>query len=267
MGPSPRECISADAGSSAIKRQQSRLIGPTVKCFVIHSPFLFWHRIFDLLFFSVHNAAALLCCVCPFEVANCDLKIQAMNKTAIVLEKRVGSKILILRNQKVILDADLAELYGVTVKRFNEQVKRNANRFPADFRFTLSRAEFKNLRSQIATSKSGRGGRRYLPQAFTEHGAIMAATVLSSKRAIEMSVFVVRAFVRMRDALALNNSIETKLSELEKRLDSHDADIQDLVDAIRELMAPLPANNRRIGFEAPATSIRSRNKSLKAAKA
>jgi ORF6N domain len=187
-----------------------------------------------------------------------------MNKSAIVLEKRVGSKILILRNQKVILDADLAELYGVPVKQLNQQVKRNRDRFPSDFSFALTKAEHQRfLRSQIVTSNVGRGGRRYLPQAFTEHGAIMAATVLNSKRAIEMSVFVVRAFVRMRDALALNHSIETKLSELEKRLDSHDGDIQDLVEAIRELMAPLPANNRRIGFETPSGSAKTHAKTLK----
>ena len=177
-----------------------------------------------------------------------------MNKTAIVLAKRVGSKILILRNQKVILDTDLAELYGVPVKRLNEQLKRNPQRFPRDFLFTLTREEYKHLRSQNATSSSAHGGRRYLPHAFTEHGAIMAATVLNSKRAIEMSVFVVRAFVQMRQSLVVNQHVVSKLSELEARLDSHDAEIQDLVDAIRELLTPLPANNRRIGFEAPARS-------------
>lgn len=177
-----------------------------------------------------------------------------MNKIAIVLAKRVGSKILILRNQKVILDTDLAELYGVPVKRLNEQLKRNPQRFPRDFLFTLTREEYKHLRSQNATSSSAHGGRRYLPHAFTEHGAIMAATVLNSKRAIEMSVFVVRAFVQMRQSLVVNQHVVSKLSELEARLDSHDAEIQDLVDAIRELLTPLPANNRRIGFEAPARS-------------
>jgi ORF6N domain-containing protein len=175
-----------------------------------------------------------------------------MNKTAIVLAKRVASKILVLRNQKVILDADLAELYGVPVKRLNEQLRRNPQRFPADFLFTLTRAEYKNLRSQNATSSSAHGGRRYLPHAFTEHGAIMAATVLNSKRAIEMSLFVVRAFVQMRQALVVNQHVVSKLSELEARLDSHDAEIQDLVDAIRELITPLPAKHRRIGFEVPA---------------
>ena len=177
-----------------------------------------------------------------------------MNKTALILAKKVDSKILVLRDQKVILDVDLAALYGVSVKRLNEQIKRNANRFPADFFFRLSPAEYENLRSQNATSSSSHGGRRYLPHAFTEHGAIMAATVLNSKRAIEMSIFVVRAFVRMREALAENQQIVTKLSEIERRLESHDVEIQELVDAIRELMAPLPANNRRIGFEAPSAS-------------
>jgi len=183
-----------------------------------------------------------------------------MNKAALVLAKKVDSKILVLRDQKVILDAELAALYGVSVKRLNEQIKRNAKRFPADFLFRLSPAEYQNLRSQNATSSSSHGGRRYLPHAFTEHGAIMAATVLNSKRAIEMSIFVVRAFVRMRQALAMNQQIVTKLSEIEMRLESHDVEIQELVDAIRELMAPLPANNRRIGFETPASSNKSQNK-------
>jgi len=175
-----------------------------------------------------------------------------MNKTAIVLANRVSSKILILRNQKVILDTDLAELYGVPVKRLNEQIKRNPQRFPDDFLFTLTSEEYQNLKSQDATSGSSHGGRRYLPYAFTEHGAIMAATVLNSKRAIEMSVFVVRAFVQMRQSLVVNQHVVSKLSELEARLDNHDAEIQDLVVAIHELIAPLPASNRRIGFETPS---------------
>jgi len=181
-----------------------------------------------------------------------------MNKTAIILAKRVSSKILVLRNQKVILDTDLAELYGVPVKRLNEQFKRNLQRFPPDFLFTLTRAEYQNLKSQTATSSSAHGGRRYLPHAFTEHGAIMAATVLNSKRAIEMSIFVVRAFVGMRQALAVNQYVVSKLSEREARLDSHDAEMQDLIEAIRELMAPLPANSRRIGFEAPLPNRKAR---------
>jgi hypothetical protein len=186
-----------------------------------------------------------------------------MNKTTIVLARKVGSKILVLRGQKIMLDVDLAELYGVTVKRLNQQVKRNASRFPSDFAFRLSRNEYANLRSQIATSSSSHGGRRYLPHAFTEHGAIMAAAVLNSKRAIEMSIFVVRAFVRMRAVLALNHHVVAKLSELESRLDNHDAELQELIEAIRELMTPLPANNRRIGFEAPPESGKGQSKALR----
>jgi ORF6N domain len=186
-----------------------------------------------------------------------------LNKTAIILAKRVGTKILVLRNQKVILDTDLADLYGVSVKRLNEQIKRNPKRFPADFLFTLTGEEYQNLRSQNATSSSTHGGRRYLPNAFTEHGAIMAATVLNSRRAIDMSIFVVRAFVQMRQATAMNQHIVSKLAELEARLDGHEGEIQGLVDAIRELIEPLPASNRRIGFEAPPDSEKPEPKSLK----
>jgi hypothetical protein len=119
----------------------------------------------------------------------------------------------------------------------NEQVKRNAARFPSDFLFQLRPAELDSLRSQIATSKKGRGGRRYVPYAFTEHGAIMAATVLNSERAIEMSIFVVRAFVRMRQAA---------------RLEGHDADIKDVMQALGQPMAPPPRNPRKIGFAPPS---------------
>ncbi len=127
-------------------------------------------------------------------------------------------------------------------------------------RLQLSSAEYESLRLQFATSNEGRGGRRYLPYAFTEHGAIMAATVLNSQRAIEMSIFVVRAFVRMREALAANRQIVAKLTELESRLESHDADIQELVEAIRELMAPPARNGRRIGFDYTSGSPKLRGK-------
>src|SRR5579859_1219032 len=190
-----------------------------------------------------------------------------MNKTAIILAKRVSSRILVFRNQKVILDTDLAELYGVPVKHLNQQVKRNGHRFPSDFLFTLTKVESESLRSQIVTSNVGRGGRRYLPYAFTEHGAIMAATVLNSKRAIEMSIFVVRAFVGMRQALVVNQHVVSKLSELEARIESHDAEIGEVIEAIRELMEPLPANHRRIGFELPSVSEKPQRKALKAKRA
>src|SRR5215469_7925800 len=184
-----------------------------------------------------------------------------MNTTALEITKRVDSKILVLRNQKVILDTDLAELYGVPVKQLNQQVKRNEHRFPPDFVFLLTEAENKSLSSQKATSSSSHGGRRYLPHAFTEHGAIMAASVLNSKRAIEMSIFVVRAFVQMRQFTVQNQHIVSKLAELEARIDSHDGEIQGLVDAIRELIEPLPASNRRIGFEAPGLPPKPQNES------
>src|SRR5919197_752094 len=132
-----------------------------------------------------------------------------MSKTSLAVS--VESRILVLRQQKVILDSDLAELYGVPVKRLNEQVKRNQERFPPDFMFRLNPEESESLRSQNATSKTGRGGRRYAPYAFTEHGAIMAATVLNSERAVEMSVYVVRAFVQLRELIASNKELAQRL--------------------------------------------------------
>jgi len=165
----------------------------------------------------------------------------------------VESRILILRHQRVILDSDLAELYGVTVKRLNQQVNRNQDRFPIDFMFRLTAKEDQNLRLQIATSSQKHGGRRYLPYAFTEHGAIMAATVLNSKRAIEMSVFVVRAFVRMREMLVKNRQLAAKINELDRRLETHDTAIQGLIDAIKELMIPAETTRKhKIGFQLPA---------------
>jgi hypothetical protein len=179
-----------------------------------------------------------------------------MSKQVTVLTKRVESKIVLIRGLRVILDTDLAELYGVEVKRLNEQVKRNLRRFPDDFVMRLSAEEAANLRSQNVISSSSHGGRRFLPNAFTEHGAIMAASVLNSERAVEMSIFVVRAFVRMREALASNQEILSKLAELEHRVESHDTNIQELIEAIRELMEPPPATGRQIGFALPTDSAK-----------
>jgi phage regulator Rha-like protein len=175
-----------------------------------------------------------------------------MTKKPAALAIPVESRILFLRHQRVVLDSDLAELYGVTVKRLNQQVQRNQGRFPADFMFRLNSKEDQILRLQIATSKKGRGGRRYPPYAFTEHGAIMAATVLNSKRAIEMSVFVVRAFVRMREMLLKNRQLAAKITELDRRLETHDTAIQDLIEAIKELMTPEETSKRKIGFQLPS---------------
>ena len=174
-----------------------------------------------------------------------------MPKRPVQLSRSVESRILILRHQRVILDSDLAKLYGVPVRQLNQQVKRNRERFPMDFMFQLTAKEEESLRSQIVISKKGRGGRRYPPYAFTEHGAIMAATVLNSTRAIEMSVFVVRAFVRMREMLAKNRQLAAKINELDRRLETHDTAIQDIIEAIKELMAPEGPTKRKIGFQLP----------------
>jgi phage regulator Rha-like protein len=172
-----------------------------------------------------------------------------MAKTsAIVPVERIESRILLVRGRKVIFDSDLAELYGVSTKRLNEQVKRNRDRFPADFMFRLNSEEVKGLRSQSATSNRERGGRRYLPNAFTEHGAIMAATILNTSRAVEVSVYVVRAFIRLREILATHKELARKLAQLEERIEEHDEEIVAIFEAIRELMAPPEKPGKRIGF-------------------
>ena len=186
----------------------------------------------------------------------------------------ITQRIVVLREQKVLLDADLAALYGVETKRFNEQVKRNLARFPADFMFELSAEEFAALRSQFATSNaspSGRGGRRYLPRAFTEHGAIMAASVLNSPRAIEVSMYVVRAFVRLRELAATHGELAKRLDALEEKTEAlamqHDTfsrntrnQLKQVFDALRELMTPPEPNKRPIGFVTPED----KNKATKA---
>ena len=160
----------------------------------------------------------------------------------------IEKKIYLIRNQRVMLDSDIAELYGVTTKRFNEQVKRNIERFPEDFMFKLTDAEYKILRSQFATSNIIHGGRRYTPYVFTEHGAIMAATILNSSKAVEMSIFVVRAFVKLREITSGNKELAQKLNELEKKYEKHDKDIKAIIDAIRQLMTSPEKTKRKIGF-------------------
>ena len=154
--------------------------------------------------------------------------------------------IIRVRGQAVILDVALAALYGVTVKRLNEQVRRNVDRFPIDFMFQLSEAEWNALRSQIATSNKGRGGRRYAPYAFTEHGAVMAANVLNSDQAIQVSVVIVRAFVRLRRMALSVEALARKVSELET---CYDASFSAVFDAIRQLMLPPDEPRKPIGFD------------------
>lgn len=183
--------------------------------------------------------------------------------------KPIESAILHLRNQKVILDADLADLYEVPTKRLNEQVKRNADRFPEDFMFQLTAREWSDLKSQNATSSgearkgpgdekssrsqivtSSHGGRRNLPYAFTEHGALQAANVLKSERAVAMSVYVIRAFVQMRESLAANAAVLQQLAAMDHKLQEHDEALVILWNKLKPLlMPPPPLPKRRIGFK------------------
>ena len=160
----------------------------------------------------------------------------------------IESAIYSLRGQRVMLDSDLAAIYGTSTMRLNEQFKRNRKRFPDDFAFVLTRKEFTNLISQDAISRS-HGGRRTLPIAFTEHGAIMLASVLNSEIAVQASVRVVRAFVRLREMVAANAQLASKLAELERRLDSHDEAIVDLFATLKRLLEPPESPKKReIGF-------------------
>jgi hypothetical protein len=194
--------------------------------------------------------------------------------SSLVLVEQIEPQILLVRGQRVILAADLAALYGVETKRLNEQVRRNAGRFPGDFMFQLSQAEFADLKAQDAISGDGRAAPRsqiatleepslrsqnatlkrgrhakYLPYAFTEHGALMAASILNTPRAMEVSVYVIRAFVRLRELLSSHKELAAKLTELERKVASHDTAIQSLVAAIRQLLAPPPTTpQRKIGF-------------------
>jgi ORF6N domain-containing protein len=163
----------------------------------------------------------------------------------------VESRIFVLRHHKVILDSDLAGLYAVQVKRLNQQVKRNQGRFPSDFMFQMSVNEYKKLRSQFVTSNPDHGGRRYRPYAFTEHGAVMAATLLNSERAVRMSIVVVRAFVHLRDTLASNRELAVKVGELELHLETHDDVIRDLFREIKKLTSSRKAPHNKLGFQLP----------------
>lgn len=171
----------------------------------------------------------------------------AMTKAALS-PHTLGGRILQIRGQRVLLDADLAELYDVDTKRLNEQVKRNADRFPADFMFQLTQEEFADLKSQFATSSWG--GRRKLPFAFTEHGAIMAASVLNSRRAVETSVYVVRAFVQLRELLSSQKVLAEQVTKLERRVSHHDQSLTKIIDALRGLMERPSPTKRSIGFTA-----------------
>ena len=167
------------------------------------------------------------------------------SKTALVPVERIQKLVLLIRGQKVLLDADLAALYGVTTGRLNEQVKRNLERFPLDFMFQLTDEESVVLRSQFAISNRGRGGRRYHPYVFTEHGVAMLSSVLNSPRAIQVNIEIMRTFARLREMLASHRVLAQKLAKLENK---YDAQFKVVFDAIRQLMAPPSKPARRIGF-------------------
>jgi phage regulator Rha-like protein len=160
----------------------------------------------------------------------------------------IEKKIYLIRGHKVMLSMDLAELYGVPVKRLNEQVKRNIKRFPDDFIFQLNYEEYKILKSQIATSRWG-GARRANPYAFTEQGVAMLSSVLNSERAIQVNIAIMRAFVKLRQILSTHKELIHKLNELERKTEKHDVEIQSIFEAIRQLMAPPEKPRRMIGFK------------------
>jgi hypothetical protein len=168
-------------------------------------------------------------------------------KKSVLSTDRIERSILLIRGHRVMLDADLAELYGVSTRALNQAVKRNRNRFPSDFMFRLTKKE----KEEVITNCDHLQKLKFspsIPNAFTEHGAIMLASVLNSQGAVEVSIYVVRAFVRLREMLSAHKQIARKLSELERRIQRHDDHIRALFDAIRQMMAPPGKKERRIGF-------------------
>ena len=166
---------------------------------------------------------------------------------SLVLTERIERAIVLMRGQKVMLDRDLAALYGVSTKALKQAVKRNADRFPEDFMFSLNDHEFAHWRSQFVTSKADRMGLRYPPMAFTEQGVAMLSSVLKSKRAVQVNIEIMRAFMKLRMILSTHVELARKLEEMEKK---YDAQFRVVFDAIRELMSPLENPKSRIGFHA-----------------
>jgi hypothetical protein len=176
----------------------------------------------------------------------------AQNAVQIIPVETIERKIYLIRGCKIMLDSDLAALYEVPTKRLNEAVRRNLDRFPDDFMFQLSAEELEIfLRSQIATSNVGRGGRRYPPFAFTEHCVAMLSSVLTSKRAVALNILIIRAFVRLREYLATHQDLARKLEDVERTQQEHGAHIQQIYDCIDRLLEPPEPSKRRIGFAVP----------------
>ena len=160
----------------------------------------------------------------------------------------IVNKIYEVRGQKVMLDSDLAELYSVETKRLNEQIRRNLERFPEDFMFSLTEVEWESLRSQFATSKIGRGGRTYLPKVFTEHGVLMLSSILNSKKAIQVSIEVVRVFNALRKLLVKEGETEFEIADIKKHLHNHDKSIELVFSYVDELNEKIMRPRIRIGF-------------------
>lgn len=171
----------------------------------------------------------------------------------IVPVELIERKIYLIRGQKVMLDSDLAELYGITTKVLVQAVKRNLKRFPSDFMFVLTNQEVASLRSQIVTSKIGRGGRRYPPYAFTEQGVSMLSSVLNSDRAVEVNIQIMRTFVKLREIIASHKDLAKRLDDLEKK---YDAQFRVVFDAIRRLMTPPEPDKKKIGFRVRERRVR-----------
>ena len=170
--------------------------------------------------------------------------------TSIIPVETLEKKILLIRGHKVMLDRDLADLYGVETKVLNQAVRRNISRFPKDFMFQLTKQEFENWKSQFVTSNQDKMGLRKIPFAFTENGVAMLSSVLRSDRAIEVNIQIMRTFTRLREMLASNKELSKKLEDLERKLSSHDQAITGLIHAIRELAKPEPSGKKgKIGFK------------------
>lgn len=181
-------------------------------------------------------------------------KDENMTTEILIPTETVISKIFFIRNQKVILDTDLAKLYGVETKVLNQSVRRNLRRFPDDFMFQLTKEENTSLRSQFVTLKKGQHS-KYLPYVFTEHGVAMLSSVLNSERAIEINILIMRAFVKLREIISAHKKVEEKLKEIDEKLEEHDEHIVKIIEIINRLLMPPEKPIKKIGFEVKEKSI------------
>ncbi|RNL49558.1 ORF6N domain-containing protein [Pedobacter jejuensis] len=173
----------------------------------------------------------------------------AKQTLSIIPENILVNKIYEIRGHKVMLDSDLAELYGVETKRLNEQIRRNQDRFPEDFMFQLTESEWESLRSQIATSKIGRGGRTYLPNVFTEHGVLMLSSVLNSQQAIQVNIQIVRIFTRLRKWISENGELKYEIEDIKRKLNNQDKNIELVFTYLDKLMDKKNEPRKRIGYK------------------